>query len=132
MSNIDKFKSFSLEDLKSFLALIESFENKDDMHNALIAEIIRREEERKLSLNVRFDIKMIKKLNLFYPDELKVLEINNIKNIQDLLDCDLNSLVGITESIKEKLDWVRHFYDMSSLEDNKSNDKQKQKRKKQL
>ena len=45
---------------------------------------------------------------------------------------DLNSLVGITESIKEKLDWARHFYDMSSLEDNKSNDKQKQKRKKQL
>ena len=65
MCNIDKLKGFSLEDLKLCLSLIESFENKDDMHNALIAEIKRREEFNKKSLNVRFDIALMKKLNIF-------------------------------------------------------------------
>ena len=64
MCNIDKLNVFSLEDLKLCLSLIESFENKDDMHNALIAEIKRREEFNKKSLNVRFDIALMKKLNI--------------------------------------------------------------------
>lgn len=128
MSNIDKLKGFSLEDLKLCLSLIESFESKDDMHNALIAEIKRREEFNKVSLNVRFDIALMKKLNIFYPDELNVLIVNNIKNLQELIDCDLYSLVGITESIKEKLNWARYFYDMRTpLE--KQQDSVKQKRK---
>ena len=129
MSNIDKLKVFSLEELKLYLTLIESFESKDDMHNALIAEIKRREEFNKESLNVRFDIALMKKLNIFYPDELNVLIINNIKNLQELIDCDLYNLVGITESIIEKLNWARYFYDMRTTEE-KQLDKAKQKRKK--
>ena len=132
MKNKDLLKTFKLDDLKLFVSLIEQFDNKDEMLNALFSEINRREKENKLSLNVRFDIKMIKRLNLFYPDELRVLEINKINNIQDLIDCDLDSLIGITESIKEKLEWARKFYDMSGLEDEKKTNKQKNKSKKQL
>ena len=112
MSNIDKFKAFSLNDLKLYLTLIESFETKDDMHNALIAEIKRREEEAKLSLNARFTIEMFKSFNMFYPDEMRVLEINGIRNLQDLIEADLNSMIGMTESIKEKLSWARRFYNL--------------------
>ena len=131
MSKIDKLEVFSLEYLKLCLSLVESFESKDEMHNALIAEIKSREEaaKSKLSLNDRFDIALMKKLNIFYPDELNVLIINNIKNLQELIDCDLYSLVGITESIKEKLNWARYFYDMRTTEE-KQSDKAKQKRKK--
>ena len=132
MKNKDLLKTFKLDDLKLFVSLIEQFDNKDEMLNALFSEINRREKENKLSLNVRFDIEMIKRLNLFYPDELRVLEINKINNIQDLIDCDLDSLIGITESIKEKLEWARKFYDMSGLEDEKKTNKQKNKSKKQL
>ena len=127
MSNIDKFKAFSLNDLKLYLTLIESFETKDDMHNALIAEIKRREEEDKLSLNARFTIEMFKSFNMFYPDEMRVLELNGIRNLQDLIDADLNSMIGMTESIKEKLSWARRFY---NLDTKKS--KPTQKSKKQL
>ena len=132
MKNKDLLKTFKLDDLKLFVSLIEQFDNKDELLKTLLSEIKSREDERKQSLNVRFNINMIKKLNLFYPDELRVLEINNINNIQDLIDCDLDSLIGITESIKEKLDWVRKFYDMSGLEDEKKTNKQKNKSKKQL
>ena len=132
MKNKDLLKTFKLDDLKLFVSLIEQFDNKDELLKTLLSEIKSREDERKQSLNVRFDIEMIKRLNLFYPDELKVLEINNINNIQDLIDCDLDSLIGITESIKEKLDWARKFYDMSGLEDEKKTNKQKNKSKKQL
>ena len=114
MSNIDKFKAFSLNDLKLYLTLIESFETKDDMHNALIAEIKRREEEAKLSLNARFTIEMFKSFNMFYPDEMSVLEINGIRNLQDLIEADLNSMIGMTESIKEKLSWARRFYNLET------------------
>lgn len=114
MSNIDKFKAFSLNDLKLYLTLIESFETKDDMHNALIAEIKRREEEAKLSLNARFTIEMFKSFNMFYPDEMRVLEINGIRNLQDLIEADLNSMIGMTESIKEKLSWARRFYNLET------------------
>lgn len=124
MNHIDIFKSFSLDDLKNYLLLIEQFESKDDMYNALIFEIKRREEEEKLGLNRRFTIKMFKDLSMFYPDEMYVLEVNGIKNLQDLIDCDLDSMIGITLSIKEKLEWARNFYDL----DPKKKEIQKQKK----
>lgn len=131
MSNIDLFKSFSLDDLKAYLSLIEVFETKDDIYNALVLEINRREEENKVSLNKRFTIKLFKDLSMFYPDEMHVLEVNGIKNLQDLIDCDLDSMIGITISIKEKFEWARKFYDMSSTSD-KNNGKQKRKENRQL
>ena len=55
---------------------------------------------------------MFIKLQIFDPWELKVVRKNNINNLQELIDCDLDSLIGITPSIKEGLDWVRKFYNM--------------------
>ena len=45
--------------------------------------------------------------------ELKVIKNNNISNMQELIDCDLDSLVGIKPSLKISLDKKRRFYDMN-------------------
>ena len=107
------FDKFSKEQLKGLVVLINNFEGKDDLMMGLYSEIRNREFEEKQNLNIRFTIEMFKKYNMFNLDELRVLEINNIKNLQELIDCDLSRLIGITEAIKEKLDWARKFYDMN-------------------
>ena len=107
------FDNFSKEQLKELVVLINNFEGKDDLMMGLYSEIRNREFEEKQNLNIRFTIEMFKKYNMFNLDELRVLEINNIKNLQELIDCDLSRLIGITEAIKEKLDWARKFYDMN-------------------
>ena len=64
-------------------------------------------------------MEMFLRLNIFDPWELKVVQSNHISNLQELIDCNLDELVGITPSIKEGLEWVRTFYDMRSLEEKK-------------
>ena len=122
------FDSFTTKQLKDTLDLVCAFEGKDDLLMGIHCEIKRRELESQQSLNARFTIEMFKEYNMFYSDELKVLEINGIRNLQDLIDCDLDSLVGINASIKEKLSWARNFYNMKPITDSKV----KQKGKKQL
>ena len=123
----DLFTKFTIEQLKDILALVSTFEDKDDLLMGISSEIKCRKKKKKQSLNSRFTIEMFKQYNMFYSDELKVLEINGIRNLQDLIDADLNSMIGMTESIKEKLSWARRFY---TLDANKS--KAIQKSKKQL
>lgn len=121
------FDKFSTEQLKDILTLATTFEGKDDLLMGVSSEIKKREAERKQSLNVRFTIEMFKDYNMFYPDEMRVLELNGIKNLQDLIDCDLNSMIGITESIKEKLEWARNFYNLMPKKQ-KSSEKYKSKK----
>ena len=123
----DLFTKFTKEQLKDILALVSTFEGKDDLLMGINSEIKKRELESKQSLNARFTIEMFKSYNMFYPDEMRVLELNGIRNLQDLIEADLDSMIGMTESIKEKLSWARRFY---NLDTKKS--KPTQKSKKQL
>ena len=75
-------------------------------------EISKRKEEESKSLNVRFNMELFEELQIFDPWEFKVIKDNHINNLQELIDCNLDSLVGITQSTKQGLDWARHFYDM--------------------
>ena len=65
------------------------------------------EDEKKKSLNVRFNMDMFIKLQIFDPWEFKVVRDNHISNLQELIDCNLDDLVGITPSVKRGLEWVR-------------------------
>lgn len=112
------FKNFKTEDLKNFILLVDQFEGKDDLLMGLYSELKVREEEKNKSLNARFTIEMFKEYNMFYQDELRVLEMNGIRNLQDLIDCNLNNLVGITEVMKEKFSWARNFYNMEKTTEN--------------
>lgn len=108
MGILDKF---SIEQLKAISEFAETFDNKEDFVTFINGEVKKREQEKSQSLNVRFNMDMFIKLRVFEPDELRVLQMNNINNLQELIDCNLDSLVGITCSIKEKLEWARKFYD---------------------
>ena len=112
-------EKMSLEDLKTMQEIISQYGSMEELKHDLDTTITRREEEKTKSLNVRFNMEMFLRLNIFDPWELKVVQSNHISNLQELIDCNLDELVGITPSIKAGLDWARKFYDMSSLEEKK-------------
>jgi hypothetical protein len=83
---------------------IKSFREK-------IVEIINLKENES-NFNLRFNMDMFIRFQIFNSYELEILKINGINNLQELIDCDLRSLIGMNEAIYEKLDWARKFYDM--------------------
>lgn len=109
--------SFSQQDLKLLkreilkTADVDLFINRIDriVHEKQIPK-----EENK-SLNERFNIEIFKLLDIFPPRELQIIIDNEIDNLQELLDIDLNTLRGLTDSSREYIDWARHFYDMNNL-----------------
>lgn len=116
MKILDKVQ---IEDLKTMEAIASQYGSIEELIEDLHGTILRKEKEKKQSLNVRFNMDMLVRLKVFDPWELKVVQANHISNLQELIDCNLDHLVGITPSIRDGLDWVRHFYDMSSFEENK-------------
>ena len=113
MRYLEKMKLKELKDLKKF---VSQYDSLGDLLYDLDSIISTKQEDEEKSLNVRFDMAMFKKLNMFEPREMQVLVDNNINNLQELIDCDLDSLVGMLPSIKEKFLWIRQFYDMTSLD----------------
>jgi hypothetical protein len=105
------------DELKTLKSIVSQYGSMEELVNDLDTTISRREEEKAKSLNVRFNMDMFVKFNVFDPWELNVLKSNNISNMQELIDCNLDELVGITSSIKRGLEWARKFYDMSSMEE---------------
>lgn len=85
---------------------------KNDIERIIKIKIDQKDQEYEKSLNVRFNMEMFIKLQIFDPAEFNVIKNNHINNMQELIDCNLDSLVGITPSIKEGLEWVRNTYDM--------------------
>ena len=112
-----KLEDFSLEELQDMYHFLQAFQSKEECEFFLKERIQKLEEDKKKSLNVRFNMEMFIKLKIFDPSELKVVRDNHISNLQELIDCDLDHLVGITPSIKQGLLWVRTFYDMSAFEE---------------
>ncbi len=116
-----KIQDMKLEDLKRMRKIVSQYGSMEELKDDLDSTISTREKEKTESLNVRFNMDMFLRLQIFDPWELKVVQSNHISNLQELIDCDLDELVGITPSIKEGLEWVRTFYDMRSLEPTKRN-----------
>lgn len=110
--------SLSLDELKKFKDVISGYDDIGELKKAVNFFIEKKEREKSTRLNVRFDMDMFIRLRIFEPSELRILKANCISNLQDLIDCDLDSLVGITPSVKEKLDWARRAYNMDSYEEN--------------
>ena len=115
-----QLKNLKLEELKKMQQIISQYGSMEELKHDLDSTISTREKEKTKSLNVRFNMEMFLRLNVFDPWELKVIQSNHISNLQELIDCDLDSLVGITPSVKSGLEWARKFYDMSSLEEGRT------------
>ena len=115
MSLLDRF---NLEDLKEIHSFISQYSEMGELRNDLDFVISSREKEKTKSLNQKFDLDMMLKYQIFTYEALQVILANSITNLQDLIDCDLDQLEGITPSVKRELNWIRSFYDMRSLEPN--------------
>lgn len=118
-----KLESLDINKLKELKSLVSEYDSIDSLISSIDKFIDEKEKASKSCLNVRFNMDMFIRLNIFDPSEFKVIRANNIYNMQELIDCDLDSLVGITPSVKEGLLWVRSAYDMSSYEDENSSHK---------
>ncbi len=106
----------SLEELETFQEVVSQYPTIEELKHDLDIIISYKEEEKIKSLNSRFDMDLFLKLQIFDPWELEVIRFNHIENLQQLIDCNLDELVGITPSIKRGLEWVRTFYDMSKMD----------------
>ena len=114
MSNKNDFDSFSLDELKKMKKVVDSFDDVDSLKNSLSC-FIDEMEKKKSNINERFDLALMVRLQIVDPFQLKVLKNNMIHNIQELIDCDLDSLVGITPSMKKEFDWIRKIYDLRGM-----------------
>lgn len=110
---LDKLSDADLVSLREY---VSSFNDIESLTRE-IDTLIKKRKANKSNSNIRFNMEMFIKLSIFDPSEFKVVRDNNINNLQELIDCDLDSLVGITPSIKAGLSWVRRAYDMSSFEE---------------
>ncbi len=113
-------ETMKLEELKKIQEVVSQYGSMEELKHDLDTTISCREEDKRKSLNVKFNMEMFIRLNIFDPWELDVIKSNKISNLQELIDCNLDELKGITPSVKKGLDWARKFYDMSSLEDKNS------------
>ena len=123
MKKAEGLDSFSLEELKRIKKIISSYEDIGDFRKDL-SFFIQEEEQKRNNINESFDLALMERLHVVDPFQLKVLKNNSILNLQALIDCDLDSLVGITPSMKRELEWIRSFYDMRSMVE-KPNQKKK-------
>lgn len=64
------------------------------------------------SLNRKFTIKYMLEWGIITRHEYDILSCNRIRNLRDLLKCNLSDLDGSTPSLIVKLEEVRRFYDM--------------------
>ena len=118
--------SLTKEELKKFYKMIDEYDDIQSLKRDVLC-LLEEKNLAKKSINERFNIALMKKLQLFDSHQFHVLEQNRISNLQQLMDCDLDSLVGVTPSMKREFDWVRKFYDLRSLVEEDSIQKRKEK-----
>ena len=104
-------KKNSLEDLEF---LQECFQEEKDVLGK-VQQAIQEKKSDQESINTRFDMALFEKLQVFDPWEIRFLKQHHIMNLQELIDCPLESLIGMTPSLYEKFNWARHFYDLRSM-----------------
>lgn len=71
-----------------------------------------REEKRKTNWNAFYKVEDM----VLDWDVLQTLKKNNINTLLDLMETDLHSIKGITESGIEQLEWAILFFDMTALQ----------------
>lgn len=71
-----------------------------------------REEKRKTNWNAFYKVEDM----VLDWDVLQTLKKNNINILLDLMETDLHSIKGITESGIEQLEWAILFFDMTALQ----------------
>lgn len=119
-SNMKREKNlsdFSLPVLNAIKQDLENYHTIEEFQSDLDQMIREKEEENRKNPNVKFDRAMFVRLHIFDPWELRVLDLYQIHNLQELIDLDMNSLVDVPYSIREKLEWARRVYDLRGMQE---------------
>lgn len=112
-----KIDRLSYKELKKLRDIVNEFDDIDSLKEVIDSKIENKEKTKGISSNIRFNMEKFIEWQIFDPFELKVIKDNNINNMQELIDCDLDSLVGITPSVKIGLWRKRGYYDMRDPKD---------------
>ncbi len=122
-----KIHELNIEELRQIKNIAIQYSTLDELVNAIDFNL-NAIYYQNVPLNVRFDLNMFRELSIFTDTELKILSLNHIYNLQDLIDFDLDTgkTSDMSRSFKEKIEWVRNFYNMDSFDKNAV---QKQKKK---
>lgn len=112
-----KIDRLSYQELKKLRDIVNEFDDIDSLKEVIDSKIENKEKTKGISSNIRFNMEKFIEWQIFDPFELKVIKDNNINNMQELIDCDLDSLIGITPSVKIGLWRKRGYYDMRDPKD---------------
>ena len=102
---------FGLDELKKIRVLLDSVDDIFILRNIIDLEIKRRES----TVNQKFTLEMLERLEILNRREIELLRINQINNLEELIDCDIDSLIGVRVSDISKFKWVRDFYDLRGM-----------------
>ena len=102
---------FGLDELKRIRSLLDSVDDITVLRNMVDLEINNRES----TVNQKFTLEMLERLEILSKREIELLKVNHISNLEELIACDLDSLIGVKISDISKFQWVREFYDLRSL-----------------
>jgi len=109
----NKIEDFSLDELKTIKTFIDEKEDINSLKNHIDKVI----DERVNSINYKLTIELMKKLHFFDSELFEILDNHNIKNIQDLIDSDLEEW-NLTHQRRIELEEAKVWYDFSRLEEN--------------
>lgn len=118
----NNMRDFSKEDLYLIRNFIET--NKDV--NTMLSEVDIMIYEKEHGMNSRLTIELMEQLHFFDSEMFDILKSHGIKNIQDLIDSNLEEW-GLTQQRRLELEEAKLWYDFSHLEDNISKIKKKRK-----
>lgn len=130
----NNMRDFSKEDLYLIRDFIETFNDVKTVKSEVDIMIYDKEKEEKerqeKSLNHRLTIEEMEKLHLFDSELLNLLKRHNIKNMQDLIDANLDKWDLGRENLsgrRPELEDAKVWYDFSRLEKNIGKMKKKRK-----
>ena len=105
-------RDFSKEDLYLIRNFIETFSDVKTMKTEVDIMIYEKEK----NMNNRLTIELMEQLHFFDREMFEVLRSHNIKNIQDLIDSNLDEW-NLTSQRRLELEEAKVWYDFSRLED---------------
>lgn len=105
-------ENLSLSELRQIRDLATNTKTKKQFISKLDKIVKEKEKVEGLSLNERYSLDTI---STFTPEELEILEGNNIHTMADLRATNVSQLYGITEVTKESISWARDFYNLENI-----------------
>ena len=113
----NNIEDFSKDELIVFKQFIETCGNVKTIKSEMDSLIEKKEKERIESMNYRLTIELMEQLHFFDSEVFGILKSHDIKNIQDLIDSNLEEW-GLTQQRRLELEEAKLWYDFSHLEDN--------------